>query len=577
MIIPFLDLIFLQSPEHYQKYIEKGKPVFDLSVQYAVDMFYYTLSSEFLLHDNGKERALIFVCSLVVSLFFLKNLFRYLAQFVMATVRNGIMRDIRNKLFSKILELPLSYYSEKKKGDIISRMTSDVQEIEWTILQSLEMIFKEPVTILIYLLTMVYWSPKLTVFVFVFLPISGLIIGKIGKSLKESAKQGQGMLGVLISTIDETLSGLRVIKGFNAEKSTLHRFLQRNELYRKLMIKLMRKKDLASPLSEFMGVIVMVVVIWFGGKLVLNNDADLSASTFIAYIALFSQLISPAKSFSSAYYHIQKGAASEERISEILKAENPIKEKPDAISKKEFNTRILYRNVWFKYQQEWVLKDVSIEIKKGQKIALVGASGGGKSTLADLLPRFYDVNKGAILIDDIDIRDLKIHDLRNLMGIVTQESILFNDTVFNNIAFGRENVSEEEVVRAAKIANAHDFIMQLEQGYQTNIGDRGNKLSGGQKQRISIARAVLKNPPILILDEATSALDTESEKQVQDALNKLMENRTSLVIAHRLSTIKNADLIYVIEKGRVLEKGSHEELIALNGIYKKLVDFQAFD
>jgi ATP-binding cassette, subfamily B, bacterial MsbA len=442
---------------------------------------------------------------------------------------------------------------------------------------SLEMLFRDPATIVVFLSTMVIMSPQLTLFVFILLPLTGLIIGRIGKSLKKTSAEGQKKMGLLISVFEETLSGLRIIKAFNAELFSFNSFRSLNEDYKNLMVKMYRKRDLSSPLSEFLGVLVLVAVMWFGGNLLLGSDASLSASVFIAYIAIFSQLIPPAKSFTTAYYNLQKGAASEERISEILSADIKIAEPENPVKKETFENEIEYKNISFSYGSEPVLKNLSLKIKKGETVALVGPSGGGKSTLADLLPRFYDVTSGEILIDGTLIKNISLVELRNLMGIVTQESILFNDSVFNNIAFGSPLAKTNDVVNAAKIANAHSFIEAMENGYNTNIGDRGGKLSGGQRQRISIARAIFKNPPILILDEATSALDTESEKLVQDALNNLMQNRTSLVIAHRLSTIQNADKIIVIDKGEIIQQGTHSDLLKDGGLYKKLYDLQTFD
>ena len=499
--------------------------------------------------------------------------------FFLAPVRNGVVRDLRNKMYDKILWLPLTYFSEERKGDLISRMTADVQEIEWSIVQSLEVIFREPLTILLFLGTMLFMSPQLSIFVFVLLPIAGLLIGQIGKSLRRTSAKSQAKMGILLSTIEETLSGLRIIKAFTAEKFFKEKFASLNDDYRKLMIKLFRKRDLSSPMSEFLGAFVLVIVMYFGGRLVLGATQQLEPSVFIAFIAIFSQLIPPAKSFADAYSNIQRGLSSAERINKILDGEITIFDKENALPVNGFNKCIEYKDVSFAYYKGgdgWALNDINLKIEKGKTIALVGQSGSGKTTLADLLPRFYDTDKGEILIDGKSIRDYKIKDLRGLMGIVSQESVLFNDTIFNNIAFGIIDAKEEDVINAAKIANAHDFIMQMPDGYQTNTGDRGSKMSGGQRQRISIARAILKNPPILILDEATSALDTESERLVQDAIIQLMKNRTTLVIAHRLSTIQHADEIIVMQKSEIIERGKHVELIAKNGVYKKLYDLQAF-
>lgn len=575
MIIPFLDLIFVQSNTDYIAYVEAGKPTFESSIQFLKNSFYYYLSINFLAEEGGKLKALIFLCEIIAFMFFFKNLFRYFALYVIAPLRTGVMEELRNNIYSKILDLPLSYFSEEKKGDIITKTGSDVQEIQWTVLQSLEMIFKEPLNIMVFIGGMIYWSPKLTLFVFIFLPISGLIVGGIGRSLRKVSSDSQNKMGQLMSILEETLSGLRIVQAFNAEKVMNSKFSDTNFDYSNLVNKMYRRRDLASPISEFLGVLIMIIVIWFGGKMVLNGN-DISAATFIAYIALFSQIISPAKAITTAYYNIQKGAASEERIQEIIDAELKIKNNKNPIEIKEFVDFIEYKNVWFRYEETDVLKNISFTLEKGKSIALVGASGSGKSTIADLVPRFYDPKNGEILIDGNNLKNVSLTSLREQLGIVTQDSILFNDSIFNNIAFGKPNATKEQIIEAAKIANAHEFIEQLDKGYETNIGDGGNKLSGGQKQRLSIARAILKNPPILILDEATSALDTESERLVQDALNNLMKNRTSLVIAHRLSTIQNADEILVMDKGEIVERGNHEQLIQLNGVYKKLCDLQSF-
>jgi subfamily B ATP-binding cassette protein MsbA len=532
-----------------------------------------------IVQTKGKLQALTLICIFIISTIFLKNLFRYLAMYFLAPIRNGVVRDIRNTLYDKTLELHLGYYSEERKGDIISRMTADAQEVEWSIMSSLEMIFREPITILLYLGSMVFISPQLTLMAFLMLPATALLIGRIGKSLKRSSARGKERMGVIMSIMEETLSGLRIIKAFNAEAFVRKKFRTENDAYTKEMVGMYRKVDLSSPLSEFLGVAVFVVILYLGGRLVLGDQPMLNGSAFILYIGIFSQLINPSKSFTTAYYNIQKGLASSERIDQVLNTEVIIKEPVHAKQLGTFNRDIEYRSLSFAYtrgDKGYVLKNIELKIPKGKTIALVGQSGSGKSTLADLLPRFYDPSEGGIYIDGIDIRSYRLADLRSLMGIVSQEAILFNDTIHNNIAFGMPEATEAEVIAAAKIANAHDFITQAGQGYQTNIGDRGGKLSGGQRQRISIARAVLKNPPILILDEATSALDTESERLVQDALNKLMQNRTTLVIAHRLSTIQHADEIIVLHQGQIIERGTHSELLKVSGTYRKLYELQAF-
>ena len=531
-----------------------------------------------MIKQYGPLETLFYIALIILSFYFLKNLFRYLAMYFLAPIRNGVVRDLRNDMYIKILKLPISYFSEKRKGDIISRMTSDVLEVEWSIMSSLESVFREPIAIVASIAVLFFMSPSLTIFVMVLLPISGFLIGQIGKSLKRTSDKGQKKMGSILSIIEETIGGLRIIKGFTAIGSTEKKFQNTNQQYTNLMIKLYRKRDLASPLSEFLGVVVVVIILWYGGRLILNENSSMDAAAFLVYLGIFSQILNPAKAITAAFYNVQKGAASVERIEGILDAPEVILEKQNAIRKKDFNEKIEYKNLQFSYINDTpVLKNIQLEIPKGKTIALVGASGGGKSTMADLLPRFYDPQGGEILIDGINIKDLVIDDLRGLMGIVTQESILFNDTVFNNIALGIEDqVSLEEVARAAKIANAHEFISQMKNGYDSIVGDRGQMLSGGQRQRLSIARAVLKNPPIMILDEATSALDTESERLVQQALENLMKNRTSLVIAHRLSTIKHADEIVVIDKGEIVERGVHDELLKHQGIYKKLHDMQAF-
>ncbi len=566
-VVPVLNILFkLDKPMEI-------RPDFEWKVNTIKDYFYFEIGR--LITQYNELTVLAYICGTLVLVYLLKNLFRYMAMFYIAEVRNGVVKDIRNALYHKILILPLSFYSEKKKGDIISRMTTDVQEVEWSVMSSLEMMFRDPVYILSYLVTLFILDYELTLMVLVLLPVTGLIIGQIGKSLKRTSAKGQIKMGELLSTIEETISGLRNIKAFNAIDWANRNFRETNHRYNRLMVRLYRKRDLASPLSEFLGIAVSVFVIWYGGKIILEPGSTLDAALFIMYILVFSQIINPVKALSTAIYNIQKGAASVERIEYVLAAEEVITEKQDAHPVKEFREKIEYRGVWFRYGQEDVLKDINLVIPRGKSIALVGASGSGKSTMADLLPRFYDVTQGEILIDGVPIRDCIISDLRALMGIVSQETVLFNASVFDNIAFGLQGVTEAQVMEAARVANAHEFIMQMPGGYQTNIGDRGVKMSGGQRQRISIARAVLRNPPVMILDEATSALDTESERLVQEALTNLMQNRTSLVIAHRLSTVQHADEIIVLHKGEIAERGSHNELMALQGVYKRLHDMQA--
>jgi ATP-binding cassette, subfamily B, bacterial MsbA len=566
MIIPFLSILF-----NNQSIVMEPAP-FEFSAEAVQHNFNYFIST--IIMDKGQAAALLLVSVLVVVLVFLKTAFIYFSLFFMASVRNKIVKDIRNNLYDKVLSLPLEYFSEERKGDVISKMISDVQQVEMYIIRSLDKLINDPIKIIVYIYTLFFMSTHLSIFVLILLPVAGFIIGIIGKSLKSKSLQGQHLIGMLLSFIEETLYGLRVIKAFNAEDKTKKRFKQSNNKYTRTMINIWRKQGLASPLSEFMGTVTIVIVMWYGGSLVLNNTSPLSSEAFMGYLVIFSQVINPAKSVSSIYYNIQKGFASLDRINSIMDSKNNIKEKPDARSIKSFNSVIAYKNVFFKYTDEYVLKDINIAIEKGKTIALVGQSGSGKSTLVDLLPRFYDVTEGDITIDGFSIKDYKTKDIRNLIGNVNQDPILFNDSFFNNIAFGVDDCKEEDVIDAAKVANAHDFIINTPGGYHASIGDRGIKLSGGQRQRISIARAVLRNPPIMILDEATSSLDSESEKLVQDALNNLMKNRTSLIIAHRLSTVKHADIIYVIHKGEIVEQGKHTTLLKKNGVYKNLHDNQ---
>ena len=568
MVIPFLGILFkTQEP------VTEAPPL-SFNANSIKENFYAIISEK--IASKGEIEALLFICILVLSTFFLRNLFRYSALFFLTPIRNGIVNDLRLDLHKKIVSLPLSFFTKKRKGDLTSRLTSDLVEIEWSIMSSLEMIFKDPLTIIVYLITLIIISPKLTLFVVVLFPITGIIIGLIGKSLKKSSDKGQAKMGNLLSIIDENISGLRIVKAFNIEKKININFQKESINYRNIMTKLLRKKDLSSPMSEFLSTIVLVVVMWLGGQLVLSGQSSLSGQEFIGYILIFSQIIPPAKSLTTSYYHIKKGTAAAERVYEILDTKNEIIENKNA-TKVIFSKDIAFENVSFSYEKNNVLSNITFKIKKGEMVALVGQSGSGKSTISDLLNRFYDIEKGRILIDQTNIKDIGFTNLRELIGVVTQDSILFNDTIYNNIKLGKINASEEEIINAAKTANAHSFILETEKGYSTNIGDRGDKLSGGQKQRICIARAILKNPEILILDEATSSLDTESEKLVQEALEKLMKNRTSLVIAHRLSTIKNADEIIVLENGTIRERGSHDELIAANKHYKKLCDLQSFN
>jgi subfamily B ATP-binding cassette protein MsbA len=528
------------------------------------------------MHDAAG--ALILVSLLVIIFSLLKNGFVFLANFMLAPIRAFLVRDIRNDIYRKVLKLPLSYYTEARKGDVIARISNDVQEIEASLLSSLQMLFRDPITIIVYMIILFSISFQLTLFVLVVLPLSGFIIGRIGKSLRRTSFRGQQRLGELLALLEETLGGLRIIKAFNGEEHMKKRFFHTNNRFALLIRKVIRRRYLASPISEFMGTSTLMVIMAFGGSLVIKGTTPMDGESLILFLIIFSQIIPPAKTITTAWINIQKGMASVDRVDQLLLAEDKILEKPDAVEADGFNDSIEFRNVSFKYDKEFVLKNVSFTVDKGQTIALVGKSGSGKSTMVDLLPRFIDTTEGEIYIDGTPVRDFRLHSLRSLMGMVSQQSILFNDTFQNNIAFGKnEGADMEQVIHAAKVANAHDFILETEHGYEQSVGEGGGKLSGGQKQRVSIARAVLANPPILILDEATSALDTESERLVQEAIIKLMQNRTSIVIAHRLSTIKHADLILVIDEGEIVERGTHKELIKKeNGIYQKLHAMQMF-
>jgi subfamily B ATP-binding cassette protein MsbA len=569
MLIPFLSLLFGK-----QELVTEVSPL-TFKVESIIEHFSYYLSQ--IIIEKGSVNALIFICFTVVILIFLKNFFTYMATYYLVPVRYKVLRDIRQKVYGKILNLPISYFNAEKKGDLMSRMSGDLQEVEWSVLTSISVFFKEPLTILVFIGAMFYISPQLTMLILILLPVSGFFINLIGRSLKKQSKKGQELLGSLMSMIDETLDGLRIIKAFDASTSIFNKFKDENKKHHRIQIKMNRKRTLSSPMSETLSITVLAVVMYFGGRSVLSEDSALNAATFITYLGIFAQVVSPAKAFSNAFYNIMKGTASLERIEQILNAEETIKDKPNALEIKEFNNSIEFKDIHFAYNDTPIIKGVSFEIKKGETIALVGSSGAGKSTIADLLPRFYDIIKGEILVDGLNVKDVKNEDLMKLMGIVTQESVLFNDSIYNNIAFGKPSATKEMVEEAARIANAHDFIMETDAKYDTIIGDRGGNLSGGQRQRLSIARAILKNPSILILDEATSALDTESEKLVQDALDSLMQNRTTLVIAHRLSTIRHANKILVMEDGRISEEGQHDELVAKGGIYAKLCSMQAFD
>ena len=577
LIIPILNILFKLNDDvySYKAWVFdpwtwdgwKGTPVL------IKNNFFWFVSD--LIEKEGGSFTLIVLGAFLIISTFLKVGTMYMAFFTMIPIRTGVVRDIRNQINRKITELPLGFFSEERKGDIIARVSGDVNEVETSIMSSLDMLFKNPILIIIYLIGMIVISWQLTVFVLVLLPLAGYVMGQVGKKLKRKSLEGQQQWGGLMSQIEETLGGLRIIKAFNAEKKIQARFESSNDRFRRTTIRIYRRQQMAHPMSEFLGTATIAIVLWYGGTLILSNHSTIDASTFIYYLVIFYSIINPAKDLSKSVYAIQKGLASMDRIDKILKAESNINDPADP-KKIELNKEIRYNNIWFKYQHDWVLKGVDLVIPKGKTVALVGQSGSGKSTLVDLLPRFYDVDKGSITIDGTDIRDASLYDLRGLMGNVNQEAILFNDTFFNNISFGVEGATLEQVKEAARIANAHEFIMASEDGYNTNIGDRGGKLSGGQRQRISIARAILKNPPILILDEATSALDTESERLVQEALENLMRNRTTIVIAHRLSTIRNADEICVMHEGEIVERGRHEELLDLKGYYKRLCDMQSF-
>jgi subfamily B ATP-binding cassette protein MsbA len=570
-LIPMLDILFAGNN---QKILVK--PVYE-GLSNLKDFYKDYLSYQVNLYaENDASKALLLVISLIIILFLLKNIFNYLALYFITFLRNGVLRDLRNKLYEKTIELPISFFSEKRKGDIMARIGSDVLEIRVSFLSILELVVREPLTIIFTIVMMLIISAKLTLFVFIFIPVSGFIISRIGKSLKRKSDKVQKEQGIFLSTLEETLGGLKVIKGFNAESVFLNKFKNSTQRFFNFSNSLLNRQNLASPTSEFLGITVIAILLWYGGRLVLV-DGSLDGSSFIAYMGLAYNILTPAKAISKASYYIKQGNAAAERVMEILNTESPLKDKVDAKEKDSFEKEISLNNISFKYENDLVLEDFSLKVEKGNTVALVGQSGSGKSTIANLVTRFYDVNQGSIQIDGIDIRDLKKNSLRSLMGLVTQDSILFNDTVKNNILLGDENATQDAVIEALKIANAWEFVKELPKGIETNIGDSGNKLSGGQKQRLSIARAVLKNPPIMILDEATSALDTESERMVQVALENMMKNRTSIVIAHRLSTIQKADLIVVMQKGKIVEQGKHEELLNKKGIYNNLVKMQSFN
>ena len=569
LIIPILEILFKTTQESYE-FMDWNTSGASLKEIASNNANWYISD---LIATNGAGFVLFTLAIVLIVMTALKTGAAFLSTYYIVPIRTGVVKDIRNNINDKILELPIAFFSEERKGDILARMSGDVNEVENSVMSSLEMMLKNPIMIIIFLTTMLLISWELTLFVFVLLPIMGYIMGAVGKKLKRSSFEAQNKWGELMSQIEETLGGLRIIKAFNAEQKISDRFHKGSGEFRQMSNRIARRQYLAHPMSELLGTITIAIVLWFGGSLILKDNSLLDASVFIYYLTIFYLIINPAKDLTKASYAIQKGLASMDRIDKILDADNSIVEKENP-KKINFQNNIEFKDVWFKYQNDWVIKGMNLKIEKGKTIALVGQSGSGKSTMVDLLPRFYDIQKGEINIDSINIKDLSLKNLRSQMGNVNQEAILFNDTFFNNIAFGVENATLDQVEEAAKIANAHEFIIANPEGYDANIGDRGGKLSGGQRQRISIARAILKNPQILILDEATSALDTESEKLVQEALERLMKNRTTIVIAHRLSTIKNADEIYVIHEGEIVEQGPHDELYELGGFYTKLYNLQ---
>ena len=570
LLIPLFDVLFNVSA----KVTVSQVPSFTLSLDYLKSLFQYGYF--YIAGSHGKVAALEVICGIIMLSVFLANFFRYMSQRVLTRMRTWVVFRLKRALFDKLSTLHIGFFHHQQKGNLLSVVSADVHEIESSIVSSVQVLFRDPLTVVVYIILLFGMSMKLTLFTVVFFPLAASLIAGISKKLRRSANLSQSLLGRLLNITDETITGARIIKAFTAQAFVQSKFDVQNEEYRKVSKSMVNRRELAGPLSEFLGVMVIVAVMIYGGRLVLNQQSDLSASEFVTYIILYSQIIAPIKNISTAVTNIQRGLAAGERVLAIIDTENEVVDKPDAVKLATFKNQIEFRDTSFAYNTAEVLKNISFTIPKGKMVAIVGQSGAGKSTTADLLCRFYDPQGGGVFIDGSDIRDYTLESLRKQMGIVTQEAILFNDTVFNNIAFGIEKADEKDVIFAAKVANAHEFIVEMEEGYQTNIGDRGSRLSGGQRQRISIARAVLKNPPILILDEATSSLDTESEKLVQDAIQKLMLNRTSLVIAHRLSTIQHADEIIVLNAGVIVQQGTHQDLIAIEGIYKKLCDMQSF-
>lgn len=568
--IPMLNILFQTGTRVYEKPVYQGIKTLK---HFLENSFYYFVTQQIEQKENGEIVVLSMTCLLIISLFFLKNLSNYIGIYFITHLRNGVIKDMRNSVYQKIIELPISFFSEKRKGDVISRITNDVQEVQWSVLSVLEMFVKQPLNIIFTLIAMFSISTKLTLFIFIFIPLSGASIAYLGKKLRSDSAKVLKENGVFLSYVEETLTGLKVIKSFTAERFFSNSFFSSTSRLFKANNKMMRRQGLASPISEFLGVSIIAVILWYGGKMVFI-DKTLNGGTFLGFMALAYNILTPAKDISNALYSVKRGNASAERVLEILETKNPIFDVENVITKKDFTQEISLKNISFKYEDEYVLKNFSLVIPKGKMVALVGQSGSGKSTIANLLTRFYDVNKGSIELDGINIKSISKQSLRSLNGLVTQDAILFNDSIKNNVLFGLEK-NDDEIIEALKIANAWEFVKELPKGIETNIGDSGNKLSGGQKQRISIARAVLKNSPIMILDEATSALDSESEKLVQEALENMMKNRTSVVIAHRLSTIQNADIIVVMRKGEIVEQGTHKELLALQGEYYKLVTMQS--